>query len=144
MLTRSISGSRDIVVGIATGFGLDHREVGVRVPVGLRIFISPSPPDRLWGHPTSYTMGTWSSFPGVKRPGREADHSPPTSAEVKKMWTLQPLTHKPSWASAYLVKHRDNFTFTLRSILVRQADTAIVTIFAVVIFVDFCFRQSSF
>jgi hypothetical protein len=26
------------------------------------------------------------SFPEVKRPGREADHSPPTSAEVKKMW----------------------------------------------------------
>jgi hypothetical protein len=24
--------------------------------------------------------------PGVKRPGRETDHSPPTSAEVKKMW----------------------------------------------------------
>jgi hypothetical protein len=24
--------------------------------------------------------------PGVKRLGREADHSPPTSAEVKKMW----------------------------------------------------------
>jgi hypothetical protein len=24
--------------------------------------------------------------PGVKRPGREADHSPPTSAEVKKIW----------------------------------------------------------
>jgi hypothetical protein len=23
---------------------------------------------------------------GVKRPGREADHSPPTSAEVKKTW----------------------------------------------------------
>jgi hypothetical protein len=23
---------------------------------------------------------------GVKRPGREADHSPPASAEVKKMW----------------------------------------------------------
>jgi hypothetical protein len=36
-------------------------------------------------HPTSYTMGTGSPFPGVKRPGREADHSPPTSAEVKKM-----------------------------------------------------------
>jgi hypothetical protein len=31
-------------------------------------------------------MGTGGSFPGVKRPGREADHSPPTSAEVKKMW----------------------------------------------------------
>jgi hypothetical protein len=24
--------------------------------------------------------------PGVKRQGREADHSPPTTAEVKKMW----------------------------------------------------------
>jgi hypothetical protein len=37
-------------------------------------------------HPTSYTMGTGGSFLGVKRPGREAEHSPPTSAEVKKMW----------------------------------------------------------
>jgi hypothetical protein len=27
-------------------------------------------------------MGTKSSFPVVKRPGREADHSPPASAEV--------------------------------------------------------------
>jgi hypothetical protein len=29
-------------------------------------------------------MGTGGSFPGVKRPGREANHSPATSAEVKK------------------------------------------------------------
>jgi hypothetical protein len=29
-------------------------------------------------------MGTMGSFPGVKRPGREADHSPPSSAEVKE------------------------------------------------------------
>jgi hypothetical protein len=44
-------------------------------------------------HPTSYKMGTGGSFPGVKRQGREADHSPPTSAEVKKMWiyTSTPL-----------------------------------------------------
>jgi hypothetical protein len=27
-----------------------------------------------------------SSRPGVKLPGREADHSPPASAEAKKMW----------------------------------------------------------
>jgi hypothetical protein len=40
-------------------------------------------------HPTFYKMGT----AGVKRQGREADHSPPTSAEVKKMWiyTSTPL-----------------------------------------------------
>jgi hypothetical protein len=35
-------------------------------------------------HPTSYPMGTGGSFPGVKRPEREADHLSQTSAEVKK------------------------------------------------------------
>jgi hypothetical protein len=35
--------------GIATGYGLDDWEVGVRVPVGSRIFTSPCCPDRLWG-----------------------------------------------------------------------------------------------
>jgi hypothetical protein len=40
-------------------------------------------------HPTSYPMGTGGSFPGVKRPGREADHWPPASAEVKKSWVYQ-------------------------------------------------------
>jgi hypothetical protein len=33
-------GSRDSSVGIATGNGLDSREIGVRVPVGSRIFSS--------------------------------------------------------------------------------------------------------
>jgi hypothetical protein len=37
-------------------------------------------------HPTSYKMGTGGSFQGVKRQEREVDHSPPTSAEVKKIW----------------------------------------------------------
>jgi hypothetical protein len=32
-------------------------------------------------------MGTGGFSPGIKRPGREADHSPPAGAEVKKMWT---------------------------------------------------------
>jgi hypothetical protein len=32
-------------------------------------------------HPASCPMGT-----GARRPGLEADHSPPTSAEVKKAW----------------------------------------------------------
>jgi hypothetical protein len=36
-------------------------------------------------HPASYTVGTGGSFPGGKaRPGRDADRSPPSSAEVKK------------------------------------------------------------
>jgi hypothetical protein len=36
-------------------------------------------------HPASCTMGTGGSFPGGKaRPGRDADNSPPSSAEVKE------------------------------------------------------------
>jgi hypothetical protein len=43
-------------------------------------------------HPTSYKMGTGGFFPGVKRQVREADHSPPASAEVKKMWIYKSTT----------------------------------------------------
>jgi hypothetical protein len=74
---------RDRAVCIATGCGLDGRGVGVRVPVGARLISSARRPDRFWGPP--WVPGALS--PGVKRPGREADHSPPASAEVKNTWT---------------------------------------------------------
>jgi hypothetical protein len=45
----SVPRSRDSVVGIATSYGLDDLGVGVRVPVGSRIFSSADPPDRLLG-----------------------------------------------------------------------------------------------
>lgn len=35
-------------------------------------------------HPAFYTMGTGDFSPGIKRPGHEADHSPPSSVDVKK------------------------------------------------------------
>jgi hypothetical protein len=73
-------------VGIATGYGLDDREVGLRVPVGARIFTSPCCPDRLWGPPSFLSSWYRGLPPGVKRPGSETDHSPPTSSEIKKMW----------------------------------------------------------
>jgi hypothetical protein len=39
-------------------------------------------------HATSYPMGIGGNLsPGVKWPGREADQTPPTSAEVKKIWS---------------------------------------------------------
>jgi hypothetical protein len=38
-------------VGVATGYGLDDRGTGVRVPVGPRLLTSPFRPDRLWGPP---------------------------------------------------------------------------------------------
>jgi hypothetical protein len=47
----------DSVVGIATGYGLDDRGVGVRVPVGSRIFSSPRRPDGLWGPPSLLSSG---------------------------------------------------------------------------------------
>jgi hypothetical protein len=49
---------------------------------------------------------------GVKRLGREADHSSQSSTEVKEWVELYPhFPNTPSWRGAQL-KHRDNFTFT--------------------------------
>jgi hypothetical protein len=47
----------------------------------------------------------------VKRPGREADHSPPSGAEVKNVWSYTSTPHYvfTAWC---LVKHRDTCTFT--------------------------------
>jgi hypothetical protein len=44
MLVRILFWNRDSSVGIATGYGLDDRGVGIRVPVGSRIFSSPQCP----------------------------------------------------------------------------------------------------
>jgi hypothetical protein len=61
-------------------------------------------------HPASYTMGTGGSFPGGKaRPERDADHSPLSSAEVKKEWELYFLSPKMCLYGAY----RKRFTFYL-------------------------------
>jgi hypothetical protein len=53
-----------------------------------------------FGAHAAYAMSTGVSFPGVQRPGREADHSPPTSAEVKKTWVYTSTPHTSSWRSA--------------------------------------------
>jgi hypothetical protein len=46
-------------------------------------------------HLAFYPMGIGSFSPEMKRPGREADNSPPTSAEDKKMWIY---TSTPTYA----------------------------------------------
>jgi hypothetical protein len=77
--------SRESVVGIATGYWLDDRGFGVLVPVWLGIFSTLSRPDLVPTQPPiQWTQGALSL--GAKRLGREVDHSPPASAEVRKIW----------------------------------------------------------
>jgi hypothetical protein len=71
------NGSRDNSVGIATGYGLDDRGVGFRVPVGARIFSSNCRPHRFWGPPSLLSNGNRGLFPGRK--AAEAWSSPLTS-----------------------------------------------------------------
>jgi hypothetical protein len=52
---------------------------GDRIPLGGFAHVQTGP----GAHPASCTMGT-GSFPGVKRPGCDADHPPSSSVEVKK------------------------------------------------------------
>jgi hypothetical protein len=66
-------------------YGPDDRAIEVRSPKGAEDFSSSCCIQTGSGaHPASYAMGTGASFPGGKAwLGRDAYHSPPSSAEVK-------------------------------------------------------------
>jgi len=70
-------------ISIVTRLGLDDQ--GSIPGRGIRIY---SPRHRVQtgsgSRTASYPMGTGGFLPGVKRQGRKADHSPPSSAEVKE------------------------------------------------------------
>jgi hypothetical protein len=72
-------------VSIVSSYGLDYRAIEVRSPAGAKDFSSIlSVQTSSEAHPAPCTMGTGGPFPGGKaRPGRDADHSPPSSAEVE-------------------------------------------------------------
>jgi hypothetical protein len=55
-------------------------------------------------HPVSFPVGTEALFPGVKQSWREADHSPPSSADVKECVELY-LHSQYVFMTWYLVKH---------------------------------------
>jgi hypothetical protein len=83
------SRSRDISVSI------DSYRLDVRGSLSGRskiFFSTPQRPDGLWG-PCSFLL---IGYRGVKRPGREGDHSPPSSAVVKIDGTIPPLPHTSS------------------------------------------------
>jgi hypothetical protein len=90
--------TRDSSLGIGTGCGLEGR-VSI-LGSGKRFFSIPQRPDWLLAQLVSYRMGTGGSFPGGKAAGREADHSPPSSAEVRYGGAIPPLSHTSSWRSA--------------------------------------------
>jgi hypothetical protein len=71
-------------VGIVSGYELD-REIDVRSPAVAKDFSSSlSVPTGSGAHPASYTMGTGGPFPvGKAEPGRDADHSPPSSTKAE-------------------------------------------------------------
>jgi hypothetical protein len=69
---------------IVSGYGLDDRAIEVRSPLRQEHSSSLCVQTGSGAHPASCTMGTGGPFPGGKaRPGREADYSPPSSAEVE-------------------------------------------------------------
>jgi hypothetical protein len=103
--------SRDSPLGIALGYGLDDGDSMVRFLAGAENFSVHHRVQNGSGvHPASYPMGNRGSFPGGKEPGRETDHSPPSSAEVKEWVEL--YLHSPMHLHdrGAQLKHRDNFT----------------------------------
>jgi hypothetical protein len=66
-------------------YGLDDRAIGIRFPAGAKDFYSNlCAQTGSKAHSASCTMGTGVLLPGIKaQPGRDADHSPPSSAEVE-------------------------------------------------------------
>jgi hypothetical protein len=75
---------------------------------GKIFFSSSKRPDSLLGPPGLLPNGYHGSLPLVKRPGREFDHSPPSSVEVKNEWSY---TSTPPICLIYV--DRDSFTVAL-------------------------------
>jgi hypothetical protein len=73
-------------VSIVSDYGLDDRLIEVLTPAEAKDFSSSlCVQTASEAQPVPCTIGTRGPIPRAKaRPGRDADHSPPTSAEVEK------------------------------------------------------------
>jgi hypothetical protein len=78
------------LVGIATGYELDGW--GSIPDRGKRFFPTPQRPGRHWDPPSLVS----NEYPGIKQPGRDADHSLLSNAETKKGKAIIPLVHTSS------------------------------------------------
>ena len=90
-------------VSIVASYGTDNRGFVVRFRAEARDFLSLSlfsQTDRSGYGPyrASNSFGTGCSYPGRKRPRREADHSPPSSAPSSGMkGVIPPHRNLPLW-----------------------------------------------
>jgi hypothetical protein len=73
--------SHDSAVGIATGYGLEDQRFEFESRWRREFSLLHVVQTGSEANPASYPMGTGGSFLRGK-----ADHSPPTSAEIKKTW----------------------------------------------------------
>jgi hypothetical protein len=102
--------SRDSSVSIVLGYRLGDWGSGVRFPVGAgNLSLHHCVQNCSGAHRASCPMGTRGSFPGVKRPGREADQSLHLVLRSKNEWSYT-STPQYTFMAWCLVKHRD-FTF---------------------------------
>jgi hypothetical protein len=79
---------------MVSGYGLDDRAIEVRFPAEEKDFsFSLCIQTGSGAHPDSSPMGIGGPFPGANvRPGRDANHSRPSSAEVENEWELHLLS----------------------------------------------------
>jgi hypothetical protein len=107
---KTYNGSRDSSAGIALGYGLEDRDFRVRFPATAgNLSLHCRVQNDSGAHPASYPMDSRALSLGEKRPGREADHSSPSSAEVKDCVKL--YLHSPIRLHGMVLKHRENFNF---------------------------------
>jgi hypothetical protein len=108
------SKSRDSSVGIANSLGAGRKGFDSRQGHDIFLFfITPRQVLEPTQPPIQWMLGAAS--PGVERQGREADHSPPSSAEVKNVkndGAIPPFSLRlHGVVPNYVIKYRDNFIF---------------------------------
>jgi hypothetical protein len=86
LVTSSYTKNRGSAVCIVTCYGLHGLGAGVRVPVVKNFQFSTWSRPALGPTQPPIQCVPEAFFPWVKRQGREADHSPLTSVDIKKTW----------------------------------------------------------
>jgi hypothetical protein len=97
--------------GYGYGYGWTIGVLGFDSRRGLGIFLFTTASRTALGPtqpPIQWVTGALSL--GIKRPGREADHSHPPSVEVKNAWSYT-STPRYAFMAWCLINHRGNFTF---------------------------------